>query len=361
MGKEGGNPMIYLYAYPSAFQNPGGGETLLLKTKEYLEKMGVEIKLFNLWIDRFKEGDLLHVFGSVKEALGLMQSAKSKGVKIVISPIVWYNWQSALHIPYSLSERLMCSLRQTIKSVFPQAPSDRKKMMQLADIVLAGSHAEAWQIHRYFLIPKDFIHVIPYGADRCFDGASPDLFYERFGIRDFILTVGRVEPRKNQLNLIRAMREERHPLVVIGNLVSHHRNYYERCVRESYANVYFPGYLPIDSEELRSAYAACSVLVIATWFETPSLAALEAGLAGAKVVITREGSTREYFKDYVKYVNPASVRDIREKIEDAIQTPKTDVLQNYIRKNYLWEHMAEKTLQVYKSLGMTEKTILAER
>src|SRR3990167_5426594 len=99
--------MIYLYAYPSAFQNPGGGETLLLKTKEYLEKMGVEIKLFDLWTDRFKEGDLLHVFGSVKETLGLMQSAKSKGAKIVISPIIWYNWQSALHIPYNLSERLM--------------------------------------------------------------------------------------------------------------------------------------------------------------------------------------------------------------------------------------------------------------
>ena len=63
---------VCFYVYPSAFQNPGGGEILLLKTKEYLEKAGVEVRLFDMCHDRFQEGDLLHVFGSVKEALGLM-------------------------------------------------------------------------------------------------------------------------------------------------------------------------------------------------------------------------------------------------------------------------------------------------
>jgi len=42
---------------------------------------------------------------------------------------------------------------------------------------------------------------------------------------------------------------------------------------------------------LASAYAACDVFVLPSMFETPGIAALEAGLAGAKIVITKYGGT----------------------------------------------------------------------
>jgi len=41
------------------------------------------------------------------------------------------------------------------------------------------------------------------------------------------------------------------------------------------------GFLPHDSEELQSAYAAAKVFVLPSNFETPGLTALEAGLAAA--------------------------------------------------------------------------------
>ena len=76
---------VVFYAYPSAFQNPGGGEIQLLKTKEALQRKGVEVKLFNQWQDSFDDFDILHVFGSVKDCLGLMHSAKNKGLKIALA------------------------------------------------------------------------------------------------------------------------------------------------------------------------------------------------------------------------------------------------------------------------------------
>lgn len=343
--------MLYFYVYPSAFQNPGGGEILLLKTKEYLEKQGVKVHLFNQWTDRFQPGDILHVFGSVKEALGLMRIAKSKGVKIVHSPIIWYNWQSSLRIAYKFQDRLLCILRQIAKVLSPAIPSDRKRMMQLADVVSSGSEGEARQIRRYFLIPEDRIKVVPYGADSTFDRAKPDLFEKKYGLKNFVLMVGRIEPRKNQLNLIRAMNHQNWPVVIVGSPVSAHSDYYERCRKEAASNVHFTGPIDVGSEELRSAYAASDVFALPTWFETPGLAALEAGLSGAKVVITREGATREYFKDYVDYVNPASVRDIRDKILHALGREKNSHLRNHIRNNYLWERTAEQQLHVYQSLG----------
>ncbi len=342
--------MIYYYVYPSAFQNPGGGEVLLLKSKEYVEQAGTRVTLFNMWQDRLSSSDILHVFGSVKEALGLMEVAKSVGTKIVHSPIIWYDWSSSFGIDYDPKERMICLIRQLAKSFAPFIPSDRRKMMQLADVVLASSVLEAKQIHRYFLIPQERIRVVTYGTDDYFERATPDLFVKKYGLKDFVLCVGRIEPRKNQLNLIRAMNQISKPLVLIGDPVSHHQNYYDRCVKEAKSNVRFLGGLKRDSEELKSAFAACDVFALPSWFETPGLSALEAGLAGAKLVITQGGPTREYFQDLAEYADPKSIADIKVKIEKALSSKKTDRLKQHIRAKYLWQNMAKQTIQIYQSL-----------
>ena len=215
---------------------------------------------------------------------------------------------------------------------------------------------EAEQISRYFLIPREQVQTIHYGVDQAFDGTDPQLFEQKFGMRNFILMVGRIEPRKNQLNLIRAARGINRPVVIIGGYVLAHKDYFDRCQQEADSNVHFLGELPMDSEELRSAYAACDTFVLASWFETPGLAALEAALAGAKIIITREGSTREYFKDFVEYVNPASISDIRKKIDSVLQQPKDDRLRNYVRDHCLWEHAASKTIDIYRKLGLQIET-----
>jgi len=343
--------MIYFYVYPSAFQNPGGGEILLLKTREYLEKANVPVKLFDMWQDRIKPGDIFHVFGSVKEALGMMQTAKSKGAKIVHCPIIWYNWQSSLAVPYPAKERLMAVVRQAAKSFFSAIPSERRSMMCLADRVLGGSQAEAEQIHRYFLIPRDKTRVVTYGVDALYEQGNRSLFEEQFKLKDFILMVGRIEPRKNQLKLIRALKGSGKDLVIAGSPVSWHNDYYEKCQRESDSRVHWIGPLEKDSALLRAAYAACNVFVLPSWFETPGLAAMEAALAGAKVVITREGATQEYFGREAAYVNPASEKDIRDKVLSACAAIKTDGLQRRMREKFLWADSAQQNLRVYQELG----------
>jgi glycosyltransferase involved in cell wall biosynthesis len=343
--------MIYFYVYPSAFQNPGGGEILLLKTRQYLEKQGISVRLFNMWEDKLQKGDILHVFGSVKEALGLMEVAKSKGVMIVHSPIIWYNWQSSFRIAYGLHERIKCVLRQAAKTFFPAISSERKTMMQLADVVLAGSEMEAAQIHRYFLIPKNRIKVIYYGVDSSFGQGDGAFFEKKFGLKDFVLAVGRIEPRKNQLNLIRAMNGSSIPIVIAGAAVSGHQDYYELCKKAAGPNIHFIGPLAPGSEEHRAAFRACNTFVLATWFETPGLAALEAALAGAKLVVTREGSTKEYFKDFATYINPSSTSDIRNKVLEVFQKEKTNDLKHHIEQHFMWEQTAAETARLYDTLS----------
>lgn len=341
---------VAFYVYPTAFQAPGGGEVQLLKTKEYLEKEGIDVTLLDIWNDKLSSFDLLHIFGSVKDCLPMMEAAKNFGVKTVLSTICWYSWKSAWGTYGSPKDRALALARQAAKSWFPFVPSKRKRMMQMADLLLPNSQTEADQIARYFQVPREKITVIPNGVEPLYARATPEAFWERYKLKDFVLCVGRIEPRKNQLNMIRALSGLSVPVVFIGDIVPNYQGYADACRREAGPNIHFLGALPHDSELLISAYAACDTFVLATWLETPGLAALEAGLAGAKIVITREGATREYFKDYAHYVSPDRIPEIREGTLGSLKAFKNNRLKQFILEHYLWQQAAQKIKLAYASL-----------
>ena len=53
---------ILFNTYYHAFQNPGGGEIVLLKTMEALQRKGIQVELFNKWKTNLREYDLIHNF-----------------------------------------------------------------------------------------------------------------------------------------------------------------------------------------------------------------------------------------------------------------------------------------------------------
>jgi len=115
---------VAFYVYPTAFQSPGGGEIQLLKTKQYLENEGVEVKLFDQWTDRLESFDVFHLFGAAKECVKMVETAKILGVKTVLSTICWYSWKSAWWTYPSFKGRLISMARQFAKSFF-QCPTFR--------------------------------------------------------------------------------------------------------------------------------------------------------------------------------------------------------------------------------------------
>lgn len=151
------------------------------------------------------------------------------------------------------------------------------------------------------------------------------------------------------LTLLKAYEDIEIPLVIIGHFNPLEYEYFLECkkVAKHNRNIHFIGYMSPNSEELLSAYAAAKVFVLPSGFETPGLSALEAGLAGCNLVITKGGSTTEYFKNYASYVNPASKEDIKKKILEAYERPKNNELKEHILNNYTWEKTAERTLDAY--------------
>lgn len=210
---------------------------------------------------------------------------------------------------------------------------------------------EMRQIARLFCIPLNKMSVVPNGVDPDFAKADPSIFRERYGQDPFVLGVGRVEPRKNQLNLIRAVRRiGEKKLILIGSPVSGYESYFSKCQEEGKGFTLFLPSIAHEDPLLKSAYAACDLFVLQGWFETPGLVAMEAALAGARVVVTKGGSTQEYFENHVYYLDPSKPGDIQEKIIRSLERPRNESLKDHVLRHFTWNKVAQLTVKHYQDM-----------
>jgi glycosyltransferase involved in cell wall biosynthesis len=341
-----------LFHAPSAvFQAPGGGENQLVQTGRHLEAEGVRIRPFSAWADRLEDARLLHLFGMSREGLELARVARARGVPVVLSPICWIEPAAIAALASDPARKIFDWAKWTLKTALPRWPSWRRELLDLADAVLPNSHAEARQLVRYFGSRPERIHVVPNGVLPRFAGASAELFRSAHGRDDFVLFVGRIEPRKNVLGLIHALQTTGLPLMVVGDALPGHEDYAATCRRRGGTGVRWLGAIDHDDPRLASAYAAARVFALPSWFETPGLAALEAALAGTAVVITPIGCTREYFGDRVEYARPDRPAELRRAIERAWVNGADPRLAADVEVHYLWSNVAKRTAEVYDQVA----------
>jgi glycosyltransferase involved in cell wall biosynthesis len=238
-----------------------------------------------------------------------------------------------------------------VRRACPRCPGWRRTLLGLARAILPNSEAEARQLVGLFGADRRRIRVVPNGVDGRFAQAEPGRFRAGFGGDDFALYVGRIEPRKNVLGLIRAVRGLGLPLVVVGEVVPGHEAYGAACRGEGRGLVMWRPRVDHDDPLLASAYAAARVFALPSWFETPGLAALEAALAGVAVVITPLGCTREYFGDAAVYARPDRPSEIGRGIERAWRQGPDPDLAARIGARCLWPEVARRTAEVYDQLA----------
>ncbi len=332
-----------------SFSDAGGGEVQLLATKKELEKRGHSVKILekeNYSVD-FWGFDVFHNFNIHRDNSKWVAKAKQAGLPVAISTIYWPSLHSTLFWQPGTGRKAKALAVELVNKMDFLGLSAVGRMLRKADALLPNSNAEAAVLEKHFRVARRKIHVVPNGVERRFKNAKPDLFEKKFGLRDFVLYVGRIEERKNVLGLIRAAKRLGCELVLIGSAKKGSEGYSQKCKAEAGKNVVFLQPVPHESELLASAYAACKVFCLPSWYETPGLAALEAALAGANIVVTSEGCTREYFEDFVSYVNPASVRGIGEKIAIELRKPRSKALSRHVELNFLWENAAIETELAY--------------
>ena len=345
MNLDGRIRVAFFQFFPPTLWAPGGGEVQLVKTKEALERRGVEVILFDPW-SRRKDFDLLHVFGSSYELSSFVQAAKGLRLPVVVSAIAFsakpaWQWRFWRLLDPLVPVPTIYHLRQRIYSC--------------ADIIIAASRSEAKQLMQGFSIQPQKVRIVPHGIESdCFlPRPDPSLFIERYGLKDFILQVGRINRHKGQARLIRALKGIGLRVVFLGPLDPtdpEGTQEFLRLVEDNSGFVHYLGALPHSDPLLASAYAAARVHVLPSISESLGIVNLEAMAAGAAVVSGRYPPLYDYVGELVYYCDPLSEESIRRAVLEAYEKGPKPEAREFVLNNYSWDKVAEKLEKVYEEV-----------
>lgn len=339
---------ITLASYEAISMIHGGPRVQVLRTKSELERLGVEVSLLSPWepFDK-RSADLVHLFAAHLATHHLASTLKSFDIPFVTSSIFFTKHPPSVIRATLKANALLKRFRTGIWTNYEFS----RQVCDWSRAVMPNTTDEGRLVVEGLGIPQQKVTVVPNGVEPRFEFGDPSMFKKKYGLDRFILNVGHFGPeRKNMLNLIRALKRIDHPSVLIGKMTD--SDYTRQCLAEAKDAkqiLIIPG-LDNDSEMLASAYAACDVFALPARFETPGIAALEAALAGAKIVITPYGGTKDYFQDMAIYTEPFDVENIRSGIVTALNAKVDPALKERMRTEYLWSRVAEKTLSVYRSV-----------
>ena len=241
------------------FSVPGGDTTQVMKTAEALRARGCEVTV-STEIDPDARGfDLVHLFNLTRpqETYPQALSAKKQGVPVVLSPIYVdyreYDQQARLGVEGILLKYLSPSMAQTIKIAgrmvlnreyttgtlklittgYKRAQS---RLLSMSSVLLPNSHSEMDRIVTDFPAASNTQHVIvPNAIDPNLFAGEPAAPISAY--RDCVLCVGRIEGRKCQLELVRALNGTGINLVLIGRPAPNQTAYFDQIKREMGPNV----------------------------------------------------------------------------------------------------------------------------
>ena len=362
---------------PDLRSDYGGDTTQILRTRDQLQRLGVDVVLADT-LDLQPSGfDIVHLFHltRVYETHAQLRSVRAADprVPIVLSPIYWPTDEYDRLGRYGLERRLVSALglrrweavKTAAKWMRTRCPRQRRALgatlrcgfeaqqrdlIVVADALLPNSAAEATVLQERFDVPAGKFHVVYNGCDGTeTDDASRDANERR---PDRILCVGRIEPRKNTLGVIRALRDAPFRLTVVGDAGVYHHRYLRACRRAAGSNVEF--HRRLEPSVLRDLYRASAVHVCASWYETPGLVNLEAALNGCRLVVPDRGSVREYFGDTAHYCDPTDETTIRHALDRALTAPHDPAAVHHRLARFTWPKAALSTLAAYDSVIAAE-------
>lgn len=173
----------------------------------------------------------------------------------------------------------------------------------------------------------------------------------------FILSVGKISPRKNLIGVIKAMYKIKdqmpHHLVTVGGDGWDFRETKKLAQEMGLQNrIHFLGY--VSDELLRALYQQASVFVYPSLFEGFGLTILEAMSAGCPVITSNGSSLPEVAGNASMLVNPQDQRGLAEAIMQI--TSNESLKEDFVNKGrinlnrFSWAACAEKIDDMYTQL-----------
>ena len=207
------------------------------------------------------------------------------------------------------------------------------RAVRIAARVLTVSERTKRDLVELYDVPPAKIVVTPNGIDPLFSPGE--------GSRSYVLVVGAIQARKNQLPALQAATEVGLPLVVVGPEK-------DRALADELrrGGARLEGYA--EPERLAELYRGAACLVQPSRFEGFGLPVLEAMASGIPVVATHEPALEEVAGDAAIFVDEDHLAEgIRRALADRDRLVWAGLER---ARQFTWRATAERTLAVYREI-----------
>lgn len=341
---------------PNALVQRGGDTLVMEKTAQALQQSGVEVVIDLQGQVDPAQFDLLHLFNFALPDLLRAQAEKAEqvGVPFVVTSLCedvpnFHNqshaYSSALiqYVHSGQNRQWWQSQEPYLMQVGRCARFNNDWVAQRAAALLSSGSGESKVLRRDYPKAGQIVDV-PFGFQSV-GQADAELFVNKYGVRDFVFCVGRLESRKNQLMLLKALEDSELTVVLAGGDFSYQPDYAAAVsgFKRRGKTVVLKWLTP---DELASAYQAARLHALPSWYELPGLVSIESARQGRNIVATDTGSTRDYLGDAAFYCKPNDEQSIFNAVMAAYYAPKRDGLED-LPTQYTWERTARETIKVY--------------
>jgi glycosyltransferase involved in cell wall biosynthesis len=182
------------------------------------------------------------------------------------------------------------------------------------------------------------------------DGADPDAFRRAHGLDRYVLCVGSLEARKNQMTWRRPGGTSRPPGADRRGRGTEIRRTRPAAVAPRLGGARTPG----RRCPARLGLCRADAFVLPSLSEGAPLSALEAAAAGTPLALSDRSSEREYFGDLAVYFDPTDPDAIRAAVRAATQRGRDPAhraaLRDFTRRTYSYERLATSLRDLYAAL-----------
>jgi glycosyltransferase involved in cell wall biosynthesis len=278
-----------------------------------------------------------------------------------------YNIQAA-HFQYVISPLKNCVKIATIHDIlfkdFTEDFSFKYRLVKgftfyisakLCDLLITDSENSKRAISRHFKIGENEIHVVPLGIPAVYykpydKENAKNYILNKYAVKNYILYVSRIEPRKNQLELIKAyldlkLYEDNRQLIFIGNndipviQITELINSIPTEIRD---NIHFFQNIPED--DLILFYQAADLFVYPSKSEGFGLPPLEAASIGIPTICSNTTSMEDFTffgKNHIKPNFDNIKFAINEFYKTGINECELKKISDQVKHKYNWQAAGE--------------------
>ncbi|NMB72452.1 MAG: glycosyltransferase family 4 protein [Bacteroidales bacterium] len=230
-----------------------------------------------------------------------------------------------------------------------------------ANAIIAVSRQTADDIVRYFSVPPEKVHVVYQSCNPLFamkiSSEDQQRIKEKYRLpSEYILSVGTIEERKNQLRILEALNHKniRIPLVLVGKEKAYALKIRKYIAANKMRNVILLN--EIENEDLPAIYQGALLFVYPSLIEGFGIPILEALYSGVPVITSEGGCFPEAGGPDSLYVNPRRSDQIAEAIDSLLKDPSRcrkmrDAGKEYAR-NFSPETVASRLMEVYQKIAL---------